>query len=222
MRPPASEAELMERAREWAGWPLAAIAAECGVQVPADLRRAKGWIGQLLEAALGATGSSLPEPDFPGIGVEMKTLPVNEVGQPQESTYVCTAPLDGSLGTRWEASWVRRKLSRVLWVPVAMGSSLGERRLGQALLWSPNAEEEGLLRTDWEEHAATIALGELWQLDARRGRALQIRPKGASADSTTWTLDDEGEWTRAQAIGFYLRASFTGGILARNFRLPKG
>ncbi len=221
MRPPSSEAELIERARRLAGQPLSAIATEVGVPVPGDLRRAKGWIGQLLETALGATGSSLPEPDFPGIGVEMKTLPVDERGVPKESTYVCTAPMDGSLGSRWEASWVRRKLSRVLWVPVLSAPTLGERRIGQALLWSPEPEEEAILRADWEEHAATIGLGELWQLDARRGTALQIRPKGADSESTSWTLDDEGEWTRAQAIGFYLRASFTGAVLAKHFRLPK-
>lgn len=216
-RPPVSEAELLARAERLAGRSLAWVAQRTGAPVPGDLRHAKGWIGQVLEAALGATAGNKAEPDFPQLHVELKTLPVTEAGKPRESTYVCTAPLDGSIEASWEASWVRRKLSRVLWVPIVGSGAPGARIVGSPLLWSPSDEEEALLRADWEELTGLIAGGELWQIEARRGRVLQIRPKAASGDELVWTLDDEANWVRENPRGFYLRPSFTSAILRSHF-----
>lgn len=219
--PPASEDELVARAERLAGRPLAWVADRVGMEVPRDLRRAKGWIGQVLEAALGATAGNRAEPDFPHLGVELKTLPVTEEGRPRETTYVCTAPLDGSLEASWEESWVRRKLSRVLWIPVIGAGAVppGERIVGAPLLWSPSVEEDRALRADWEELTGLVLAGELWQIEARRGRVLQLRPKAASADELVWTLDEDGEWVRENPRGFYLRTAFTRALLERSFLL---
>lgn len=213
--PPSSESVLLARAEALAGRPLAWLAARESVPVPPDLRRDKGWIGNLLERALGATAGSRAEPDFPHIGVELKTLPVDRTGKPRESTYVCTAPLDRSMARRWEEAWVRRKLSRVLWVPIVGDGPPGERIIGAPVLWSPSADEDATLRSDWESLTEAIDLGETWQLEGRRGVALQLRPKAASAREMTWVLDDEGEWAQVNPRGFYLRTAFTAAILRR-------
>lgn len=217
-QPPRSEEELYARAEALAGRTLPEIAHELHVGVPTDPRRSKGWAGRLLEIALGATASSRAEPDFPHLGVEMKSVPVDARGRPVESTYVCTAPLDpGALGT-WETSWVKHKLARVLWVPLAPA---GEQRVvGSPVLWSPAAEDDARLRADWEEIAAKIALGELWALDGRVGEVLQVRPKAADASELAWAMDDDGDWVRDTPRGFYLRPAFTGAILARSLWLP--
>ncbi len=189
--------------------------------VPPDLRRAKGWPGQLLEIALGATASSRAQPDFPHLGIEMKSVPVDERGRPREGTYVCTAPLSlNGLGS-WEDSWLRRKLRRVLWIPLLGEGPPGQRLVGSPVMWSPDEDEWQLLRDDWESFAASVALGELWQMDGRRGKVLQLRPKGANRRSTTWTLDDGAQWVQAMPRGFYLRPAFTGAILARALILPQ-
>jgi len=215
--PPESEATLLARAEALAGRELAWLAGREGVSVPEDLRRDKGWIGNLLELALGATAGSRAEPDFPHLGVEMKTLPVDARGRPRESTYVCTAPLDRSMSRSWEQSWVRHKLSRVLWVPILGDGPPGERIIGAPLLWSPAPDEQAVLRADWIALTEAIDLGETWQLRGRKGQALQLRPKAAHAREMTWVLDDEGEWAQVNPRGFYLRASFTRSILARHF-----
>ncbi len=220
-RPPESIAVLLDRARGLAGWPLGRVARRFGLPVPPDLRRHKGWIGQLLETALGASAGSRAVPDFPHLGVEMKSLPVTAQGRPRESTYVCTAPLDGSLEPTWEESWVRRKLSTVLWVPVVgdAATSPGERVVGTAWLWSPSADEDAALRRDFEQISALIATGELWHLDATHGEVMQLRPKAANRDQGTWALDQDSEWVRANPRGFYLRPAFTRGLLSRALRL---
>ncbi len=209
----------MERCRAVAGRSLGQLATQIGVEIPDDLRRAKGWVGQLVEAVLGADAASLAEPDFRTIGVEMKTVPLDFKGRPRESTYVCTVPLEQGIGETWATSWARRKLARVLWVPVEAERdlSLPERRLGTPFLWSPDPGQESILRTDWEELMEMVCLGQLESITARFGRALQIRPKAANARTMAAAIGPEGERILTNPRGFYLRPSFTRAILQQHF-----
>lgn len=214
--PPLSEAELIGRARVLSGNTIGWLGAKCGVPVPVEPLRAKGFVGGLLEAVLGATAGSRAEPDFPHLGIEMKTVPVDRHGVPRESTYVCTAPMDGTAGDDWASSWVRRKLGCVLWMPIITdgGASIADRTIGEPVLWRPSPAQEATLRADWEALTESLGLGELWQVDGRRGAALQLRPKAANAAETTWVLDDEANWVRRNPLGFYLRRGFTREILS--------
>lgn len=198
---------------------LGELAQYMGQSVPSSLQVAKGWVGQLIEQALGATAASLPEPDFQRIGVELKTLPIDAQGQPQESTYVCTVPLMENTGLQWESSWVRRKLQRVLWVPVEADSTLAiaERRIGMALLWSPTPGQEAVLQQDWEELMELIVTGRLEQISARLGTWLQIRPKAANARALCTTFDAQGVPSETLPRGFYLRSCFTRLLLAEHY-----
>ncbi len=92
--PPRDRPELLLRASALAGRTLDAIAEGMRAPKVGGGLHEKGTVGQLLERALGATGGSRAEPDFPAIGVELKTVPVDETGRPRESTYVCTLPLE--------------------------------------------------------------------------------------------------------------------------------
>ncbi|MCK9529323.1 MAG: DNA mismatch repair endonuclease MutH [Gammaproteobacteria bacterium] len=217
--PPNTEQELLQRARAFAGLRLQDAALRAGVAVPPDLRRNKGWIGELLETLLGASSASLPQPDFPHLGVELKTLPIDARGRPRESTYVCMVPLDGALGETWEQSWVRRKLARVLWVPVQADAAipLAERRIGSALLWSPDAHEEALLRRDYEDLMEFVHTGTLDRLSARFGEVMQIRPKAPHGRARRRALGTDGARVLANPRGFYLRASFTAAILSAHY-----
>jgi DNA mismatch repair protein MutH len=197
---------------------LGAIAQRHGVAM-ADLRRAKGWVGQLLEAALGATASNRSAPDFEALGIELKTVPVDEQGRPRETTFVCTAALEEMGGQPWEESRVLNKLARVLWVPVeaAPHIDLAQRRVGMPLLWSPSAEEEAALRRDWQEFAELVGAGMIEAITAHKGACLQMRPKGANARQNRWAIGEDGVPIRTAPRGFYLRASFVEKILQRHY-----
>lgn len=212
--PPQSEQELLDRARQLAGLTLAQLAERMHFPLR-DPHRAKGWVGQLLEKSLGATAGSLAEPDFQHIGVELKTLPLNQHGKPKESTYVCTVPLLRSGQMDWETSWVRNKLHRVLWLPLEADTSLslGERHIGNALLWSPDRAQEQVLRQDWEELMEMVCTGQIDQVTSHMGNYLQIRPKGANARSLVQGFDAEGQPVKTLPRGFYLRTCFTQQIL---------
>ncbi len=218
--PPTSLPELEARAAAIIGLSLGQLAADLGAGVPTELRRAKGWIGQLVEAALGAEAGSKPTPDFEALGVELKTIPVAEDGRPHESTFVCTAPIEGAFEASWEESRVRRKLARVLWVPVwgRRGEDLATRVIGRPRLWVPDPQEEAALAQDWRDLSELIVGGELHRIHGRLGRVLQLRPKGANAGDFAWMMDEEGEWVRAVPYGFYLRARFTRAVIGRRRR----
>jgi DNA mismatch repair protein MutH len=217
--PPATEAELAARADALAGLTLGELAEARGIAVPGDLRRAKGWVGTLMERVLGATAASRDEPDFQALGIELKTLPVTLAGKPCESTFVCTIDVLRVGETEWSASRVRRKIARVLWVPVQGERTVpvAERRVGTPLLWSPSAEDEQALRADWEELAGLIGRGDLERLTGHLGRYLQVRPKAASSYARRRGVDADGRAVDVMPRGFYLRAAFTEGILGRHF-----
>ena len=213
---------MLQRARALSGVSLGELARRAGTEAPADLRRAKGFTGQLVEQVLGASAASRAEPDFPVLGVELKTIPVNRRGRPAESTFVSTVDLAEIGRVEWAGCRVRAKLARVLWVPVEGERDLPVpvRRLGEPLLWSPDSVEEAQLRADWEELAGDIGRGGIESLSARRGRVLQVRPKAANARSRRQGTDEEGLPFATLPRGFYLRASFTAEVLRKNYALP--
>ena len=224
VQPPGSEAELIDRARALAGRLLADIAADQGTTAPPDLRHHKGWVGQLVEQALGATAGSRAAPDFLELGIELKTLPVDSRGKPVESTFVCTVPLDQVGEVPWERSRVRCKLAHVLWVVVQGERAIpvGERTVGAALLWRPSAAQERALQDDWEELAGIIGLGDIESINGRIGQFLQVRPKAAHSRVRRRSIDTEGEMIETLPRGFYLRATFTAAILQEHFTVASG
>jgi len=212
--PPLSEKELLESASNIAGMTLQQIANQQRLAPPDNQLHNKGWVGQLLELSLGATAGSRPEPDFQHIGIELKTLPLNRSGSPKESTFVCAINLS-EIEAHWEESLVKHKLSRVLWIPIEADPEipLAARRIGSAILWSPDKKQESSLKRDWQELMEMIAMGELEQITAHQGEYLQVRPKAANTLALTKGTDSEGEEILTLPRGFYLRASLTRQIL---------
>lgn len=207
--------QLLSQAQSIAGLTFGELADELHIPVPPDLKRDKGWVGMLLETALGATAGSKAEQDFSHLGVELKTLPINAEGYPLETTFVSLAPLVQNSGVKWENSHVRHKLSCVLWIPIE-GSRhipLRERHIGAPILWKPTAEQERQLKQDWEELMDLIVLGKLDQITARIGEVMQLRPKGANSRAVTKGIGKNGEIIDTLPLGFYLRKEFTAQIL---------
>lgn len=210
-----TESELLDRVNYIAGLTLGEIARELAIPIPPDLKRDKGWVGTLIETALGAQAGSKPEQDFAHLGIELKTIPIDSLGKPLETTFVSLAPLIQNSGVSWHSSHVRHKLSKVLWIPVQgeRAIPLAERYVGQGILWQPNAEQERRLQQDWEELMDYIVLGQVEKINARLGEVLQLRPKGANSRSLTKGIGKNGEVIATLPLGFYLRKEFTQEIL---------
>lgn len=214
--PPQTETELMQRATNIAGAFLGELAQDLNITVPKDLLNEKGWVGQLLELALGATAGNKAKPDFEFISVELKTIPLNEQGRPKESTFVCKVPQRFAL--TWHESHVWQKLKRVLWVPIEASKMLPltQRRIAHPVLWSPNTKQERILCQDWEELSEMLSLGQYEQLSAKHGRFLQCRPKAAHSRILKKDIDQQGRPQFIVPRGFYLRTCFTHDIIQQN------
>ncbi len=217
--PPSSPDELLERCQRIAGLTLGELASMARVAIPENLQRHKGWPGMLLELWLGATAGSKPQQDFPELGIELKTIPIDANFQPLETTYVCFAHLLPQPGTTWQTSSVRNKLQRVLWLPLEGDRKipLAQRRVATGFYWTPSEPEDRLLQQDWEELTELILLGKVESITARHGNALHIRPKAANGSVLTDALDEEGNRIKTRPRGFYLRKAFTQDILNREF-----
>lgn len=207
--------ELVERARDLEGLELGVLAVRLGITVSDSAVKTKGSWGAVLERALGATGGSSKVHDFPELGVELKTIPLDERGTPVESTYVCTLSLADAEEQEWDTSWVRAKLACVLFVPLigTTGDAWKTRKVGRAQLWSPTPEQESILRADFDDVVGLVGVGRIEELTAHRGRWLQVRPKARDGSVRTVAYGPEGEAIATIPRGFYLRARFTGAIL---------
>jgi DNA mismatch repair protein MutH len=214
--------DLLARAGDASGVPVGELVRRLGLAASSDPVRTKGTAGEILERVLGATGGSSKVHDFPELGVELKTIPVTREGVPLESTYVCTLSLADAEAQEWETSWVRAKLSRVLFVPLvgAHGVPWQERVVGSPLLWSPTPGQEDVLRSDFDDVVGLIGVGRIEELTAHRGRWLQVRPKARDGSVRTIAWGSEGEPIATVPRGFYLRARFTGALLADVTAMP--
>ena len=92
MLEPLSITELLERTKNIEGMTIEQLANILGITMPLDLKYAKGFIGQLIEIALGATGNSNPVHDFPAIGVELKTIPITCYRKHAQNTHIYILP----------------------------------------------------------------------------------------------------------------------------------
>jgi DNA mismatch repair protein MutH len=121
----------------------------------------------------------------------------------------------------WTTSRVRRKLTRVLFVPIDSAPvPLPARRFGAPRLFCPTPDEEATLRADWEDLVARIALGGLDDVTGYSGRHLQVRPKAAHGDVRAFAPGPDETTVLSRPRGFYLRATFTATVLGAPAREP--
>lgn len=206
-------ARVVLRAEALAGRTLAEIAAHLRVPLPASFARAKGFVGALIERALELPRRTSAGPDLPSL--EVKTLPIGPRGEPVESTFVCVASRE-ALELPWERSPVRKKIARVLFVPVEGSHVPGPaRRVGTAFVWTPTEGDDALLARDWDDLGAHAAIGGETESSAHLGVALQVRPKGKNAAERRPRRDEHGALGALPPRGFYLRRTFTAELVRR-------
>ena len=114
--PPKSFEELIERLNLITGLSISEIADNLKIKLPVSTTRGKGFIGELLEIALGASAKNQSIPDFPELGLELKSLPIDKNFKPLESTFVCHAPLMNIRDLNFKNSALYAKIKRVLFI----------------------------------------------------------------------------------------------------------
>src|SRR5262245_38035670 len=70
------------------GVPFKELAPVLGSPLPTDAKRRKQAGGDLVEALLEIAKNSIPKPDLERLGTEVKTIPLNTLSRPRESTKI--------------------------------------------------------------------------------------------------------------------------------------
>jgi len=214
-QPLKSEDELLDRCKAIEGLSFAQLATELGLSIPEHPLKRKGFVGQAIELALGTTAGCQSSPDFCALGIELKTLPINHLGKPAESTFITSIPLLTIHNQVWETSQCYAKLKRVLWLPIEGSRDIpfSHRRIGCGILWSPSLHDEEVLAKDWTDLTFMMSTGKLAEVDASMGDYIQVRPKAANGKSLCYGFDESGNKIQTMPRGFYLRSRFTAKIL---------
>lgn len=201
---PQSEEILMLRTQRICGMTIGELAHALQIKVPTEMKWAKGFAGQLIEIALGASAGSNPVQDFPVLGIELKTIPIKFNGTPAETTHVCTLH-PNSCGQTFENSNFLNKIKKVLWLPIEGEKTIAlkDRHIGEGFIWEITPQDYEVLKIDWEEIMEFVRLGKMNELNAKVGTWMQVRPAGFI----------NGQ----KQFGFYLRKEFTTRILNKHF-----
>lgn len=211
---PTSQAQLQVLIDSLQHRSVGAVARELNIQIPRVPAQTKGFVGQLVEKYLGVNNNNLASLDLGELGIELKTIPVNAAFSPLESTYVCTVESNRRVLT-WQDSWVCKKLSKVLWIPILIKPQgpIEENIILEPILWQPSAEIAAILAQDFMELMDLFYLGEGGSLSAKYGTYLHIRPKAANSLVVVDYLDSNNVYTKIVPKGFYLRTQLTKQIM---------
>jgi DNA mismatch repair protein MutH len=210
---PRSHRELWARARALCGRTAQELAYALEIPLPQDPARCKGYLGRMTELALGADPTAGERPDFPHLGVELKTIPVTPEGRPKQSTFVCSIHMMGTTDATWETSRLKQRLQTVLLMPFVQGDQVAGHTFLSPVWWQPDAAMWQVLRNDWEDLIGAIGAGRGGSLTAREGRFLQVRPKAANARVRALGPSEDGLQSLLP-LGFYLRAGGMARVLA--------
>lgn len=212
---PKTEESLFLQAQLLSGRCLGELAVKAGMDIPCNLKYEKGWIGKLIEFWLGGACSSMSGPDFPNLGIELKTIPIKN-GNSSEPTFICNESLVKGLDMTWKNSYIYNKIRRILWMPILYNRKnilLSKLTVGNYLLWSPNKEENHLLKSDWEELMDLVFLQNTTHSIPYYGEILQLIPnKSGTKKLLTSASRNYSNPSFNISKRFYFRKRFTSKI----------
>lgn len=180
----ATSAEIQERARELIGKTLSEVAQQPALPT-VSTAHTKGFVGGAIERFFGIPPNSLAAADFPGAGVELKTVPVVKRGSERfikERTAVSLIDYVALADETWAQATVRKKLSSILFVFYEWSPDVDIRRFPviAVSLWSPDAETWVFLEADWGAVRDRVMHAEAHLISEADGRILGAATKSAT------------------------------------------
>ncbi|WMY97698.1 MAG: MutH/Sau3AI family endonuclease [Arsenophonus sp.] len=210
---------LLSKINQIIGLSLGDLAKRLKIPIPYNLKKKKGWIGQLFDNFFGVNLIHQSNIDFPHLGIELKTIPINRYGKPSQNTFVCSLSYINSNNFNWFQSYIRYKLSHVLWILIEEDKKipLKERKIINSFLWKPSKKEENCIQKDWEILMDIIVFGRLEQLNSYYSKILEIKVKSFYKKNQTMSINQNGFIFKNSPIAFYLKKDFTKTIIIKNF-----
>ncbi|QJC28370.1 MutH/Sau3AI family endonuclease [Enterobacteriaceae endosymbiont of Plateumaris braccata] len=207
-----NEEILFLRATLMTGYCLSNIAEWLNLHIPINLNKDKGWIGKLIELyLLGSQQKNIFNQDIPQIGIEIKTIPINEKGNTINNTFICSLPLKNKNFIIWEKSKLYNKLSKILWIPIITKNEnvpFEMRVIGNPILWKPSKENYKNLYKDWLELMKLLVSGKIEYMNYYNGTILLVKTK-SNKNKLIKTINENNEIILTTPRAFYLKKKFT-------------
>jgi DNA mismatch repair protein MutH len=204
----ASAEEIEGQARRFVGRLLIDLQPTLAPMTPSS-PQTKGIVGRVFEASFGIPQNSIPGPDFPGAGIELKSVPILIAdAEPRAKERISIAMIDfAALAFQsWETADVRKKLDRMLMIfygweplqPIARFKTLA------AGIWSPDASTIQTIKADWETIRDLVVSGRRTEVSESLSSILGAATKGTGHGSISraWSLKQPFvSWVYREMIG---------------------
>jgi DNA mismatch repair protein MutH len=181
----ATSEEILAKARELEGRVLGSLPGASFTAVSGGLGRAE--VGHAIEAHFGIPRNSLPLPDFPEAGIELKVVPLRRSGRGlgvKERTVISQIDYGKLMDETWSTASVRTKL-KILFVFFEHidGRPKSTFPIRRVHLWEPDDLTNALIRADWERVFAKVRQGRAHELSESDGSLMGPCTKGATGAS---------------------------------------
>lgn len=190
----ATAEQIADRAQGLVGKALIELQPALAPMVPSS-PATKGVVGRIYEACFDIPQNSVAGPDFPGAGIELKSVPIMISGteaRAKERISVGMINFDRLTTEVWETASVRKKLDRMLlifygWQPLQPISRFKTLAAG---VWSPDAETWLAVQADWRTIQALASAGRRSEVSESLTRVLGAATKGLGHGSISraWSL----------------------------------
>ena len=195
-----------------AQWLRGKTLGEIGLALPREeARRGKAEAGHIVEAYFGIPQNSRSEADFPGAGVELKVVPLNQLKRAglrvKERTALTMIDYDHLVTETWSNAKIRGKL-HILFVFFEHLQDQPKTAfpIREVVLWEANRRLEGFLQADWERTDRKVRQGRAHELSESDGRIMGPSTKGPGGGKLRAQPFSD---VLAKSRAFALKPSFT-------------
>ncbi|MFN8622969.1 MAG: MutH/Sau3AI family endonuclease [Chloroflexota bacterium] len=181
----ATESEILARARLMVDKRLGELAQATRDAVVSS-GHTRGDVGAMVEAWFGILPNSVQAADFPGAGIELKTVPLSgsdRAATVKERTVLTMVDYDTLPNETWETAAVRHKLDRILFVYYRWSpdTDLASFPVELVTLWQPTETQLQFMELDWLEVQEKVVRGEAHLISEGDGLMLGAATKAADS-----------------------------------------
>ena len=204
------EAAVLSRYEDYKGKSVGELALRFGVSL-----KPKNSAATVVRRCLGVESNKTKIEEFEKAGVQIKTVRLNEKGNPREAMSFPAFNHMELIEQKWDESDLQNDTSR-LFIVVLRGPERSDKSrdvLSEAFFWSPDEEQASIMRKEWEMFVSMIREGHADALPkASETKEVHVRPhalKGASKEPAP------GGKTETKK-GFWLNKGFVKRLIERH------
>ncbi|MGH9896014.1 MAG: MutH/Sau3AI family endonuclease, partial [bacterium] len=176
-------------------------------------------VGNLTQLYMGRKEDNRREPDFPELGIELKTLPMKALRRGNQREWTVKEPTSITMidyrevdQEDWSVAYLRHKIDHILWVPYEHDyGDKRESRFRRAFLWKPDAADYPVFGIDYDVVRGYIQRDDAEHLSETLSQVLAARRKGSKGQ-----MAEQPRGPPAKSRAWAFKAAYTRPILDKH------